>query len=120
MSTFHQLAKEFPGVAVYGIYITEAHSSDRWSVGLPFAPKEPLTLEERINVAEIFIKHVNWTLPLFIDSMDNLFRKTYAAWPTRFFLIHDNVIRFISQPHDSGHFHLGALVQVLQNIARVS
>ena len=99
------------------MYISEAHSADKWSIGIPGAINEPTNLEERKDAAQVFVDKLGWTLPMFIDRMDNKFRDVYAAWPTRFYVIHQGKIKYISEPLDS-HFHLGALVEVLNAIVK--
>jgi hypothetical protein len=83
------------------IYIREAHPIDGWWLGrrltkrimLKFAPKvsmehyDPKTIEERRAVAGECETALQYGVRTYIDEMDNKVNDTYAAWPTRLYLI---------------------------------
>ena len=83
------------------IYIREAHPIDGWWLGrrltkkimLKFAPKvsmehyDPKTIEERRAVAGECETALQYGVRTYIDEMDDKVNDTYAAWPTRLYLI---------------------------------
>lgn len=81
------------------MYISEAHASDEWPIGpsISFC-KQPKTMEERTNLAQLVAKRLPPSTHVWIDSMTNEFRKTYAAWPFRYFVIINGILKFIAQP----------------------
>jgi hypothetical protein len=83
---------------IYFIYTSEAHAQDVWPIGLSAGVinKKHILLEDRIRCAENFKKKYDFNIPVLVDSMDNLFRDTYATWPFRAFIIKDRKIEYIS------------------------
>ena len=83
------------------IYIREAHPIDGWWLGrrltkkimLKFAPKvsmehyDPKTIEERRAVAGECETALEYGVRTYVDEMDDKVNDTYAAWPTRLYLI---------------------------------
>jgi hypothetical protein len=88
-------------VQFLSIYIREAHPIDGWWLGrrltkklmLKFAPKvsmehyDPKTIEERRAVAGECEEALQYGVRTYIDEMDDKVNDTYAAWPTRLYLI---------------------------------
>jgi len=95
-----QLAGEFTGRAAFAaVYITEAHARDEWPVG----PKvsfcdQPKTLSERLALADKLNKSIDFALPVVVDGMENAFMKTFAAWPFRYYIIHNGKVALKGQP----------------------
>jgi hypothetical protein len=85
------------------IYISEAHAADIWPIGLSAGVinYKHKSLEDRISYAKTFIKRHNFNIPVVVDSMDNKFRDTFAAWPFRAFIVKNDVIQYISNISDS-------------------
>ena len=83
------------------VYIREAHPVDGWWLGrAPFswalkfyASKaatdvyDPRTIEERRAVAGRCDTALQFGIPTLVDEMDDAVNKTYAAWPTRLYLV---------------------------------
>jgi len=83
------------------IYIREAHPVDGWWLGkgLPglmmkyYAPKaamdvyDPKTIEERRAVAGQCENALQYGIRTYVDDMDDTVNKTYAALPTRLYLV---------------------------------
>jgi hypothetical protein len=83
------------------IYIREAHPVDGWwfGKGLPrlmmkfYAPKaamdvyDPKTIEERRSVAGKCEAALQYGIRTYVDDMDDIVNKAYAALPTRLYLI---------------------------------
>lgn len=73
------------------IYIQEAHPTDGWQI----PPNEeervlvqqPRTAQEREQVAEACVLHLNLSIPTLIDEMTNQVERAYAALPDRLYLI---------------------------------
>src|SRR5260370_14110392 len=51
---------------------------------------EPKTLEQRVMIANDFIKRFKFTLPFGIDDMSNAASDAYAAWPERIYIIDES------------------------------
>jgi hypothetical protein len=88
-------------VQFLNIYIREAHPIDGWWMGRTltrhfvnwFAPKtsmnhyDPQTIEERRAVAGECQAALDFGIRTYVDEMDDRVNETYAAWPTRSYLI---------------------------------
>jgi type I thyroxine 5'-deiodinase len=51
---------------------------------------QPKTLEQRVAIANDFIKRFKFTLPFGIDDMSNAANDAYAAWPERIYIIDES------------------------------
>ena len=51
---------------------------------------QPKTLEQRVFIANDFIKRFKFTLPFGIDDMSNAANDAYAAWPERIYIIDES------------------------------
>ena len=81
------------------IYIAEAHASDEWPIGKTVSScKQPQTIGDRVSLAARLAQSVPEQVRVWVDSMDNEFMNTYAAWPTRYFIVDSGILRFIAQP----------------------
>ena len=71
------------------------------------------TLIERVEEATHLKKHFQVDWHLLVDSPENgdPFLHNYGAWPTRYFLVKDNKMMFISEPNEG----LCDLLEVLGN-----
>ena len=122
LKEWHRLSDKYhpKGVLFHMIYLSEAHASDEWPVGpsISFC-KQPKTLKERMDLARQVAQQMPRSTPtrLWVDSMTNAFRDTYAAWPVRYFVIVHGILRFIAQP-DSQYFtyDVSELDSVLETI----
>ncbi len=88
-------------VQFLSIYIREAHPVDGWWLGrrltknimLKMAPKvsmehyDPKTIEERRAVAGECETALQYGIHTYVDEIDDYVNDTYAAWPTRLYLI---------------------------------
>lgn len=78
-------------VEFLAIYIREAHPDDGWRVEdnlkADIRIKEPVTDDERAEVAEICQIGMDLQMPMLIDSIDNDVEEKYIAIPMRLFLI---------------------------------
>jgi hypothetical protein len=88
-------------VQFLSIYIREAHPIDGWWLGrrltrklmLKMAPKvsmehyDPKTIEERRAVAGECETALQYGIHTYVDEMDDYVNDTYAAWPTRLYLV---------------------------------
>ena len=99
---FHDLFAQYhEQVQFLSIYIREAHPIDGWWLGFPitkwlfkfYAPKaamdvyDPLTIEERREVAGRCEMALQYGIHTYVDEMDDRVNKAYAAWPTRLYLV---------------------------------
>ncbi|RLD08075.1 MAG: hypothetical protein DRI65_03275 [Chloroflexota bacterium] len=100
--SIQEIYKQFKEeVQFLSIYIREAHPIDGWWMGrrltkklmLRMAPKvsmehyDPKTIEERRAVAGECETALQYGVRTYIDEMDDHVNKTYAAWPTRLYLV---------------------------------
>jgi hypothetical protein len=88
---------------IFLIYIDEAHAADQWNIGLSAGAinQKHKTIDDRIDCAKKFIKEFQIDLPVYCDNMKNEFETLFAAWPTRYFVIKNNVLQMISDPENS-------------------
>ncbi|MCD6342771.1 MAG: hypothetical protein J7L76_03210 [Spirochaetaceae bacterium] len=100
--SIQEIYKQFKEeVQFLSIYIREAHPIDGWWMGrrltkklmLRMAPKvsmehyDPKTIEERRAVAGECETALQYGTQTYIDEMDDHVNDTYAAWPTRLYLV---------------------------------
>jgi len=75
------------------VYVREAHPTDEWQMKSNLKDKDdvcyaqPKTLEQRVNIANDFIKRFKFPLPFGIDDMSNAADNAYSAWPERIYII---------------------------------
>ena len=88
-------------VQFLSIYIREAHPIDGWWMGRrltrglmkKFSPKasmehyDPKTIEERRTVAGECETALQYGIHTYVDDMNDHVNNTYAAWPTRLYLV---------------------------------
>jgi type I thyroxine 5'-deiodinase len=88
-------------VQFLSIYIREAHPRDGWWLGGGLMGKmvkkgipktatdiyDPKTIEERRAIAEQCEESLQYGIRTYVDEMDDLVSKAYAAKPTRLYLI---------------------------------
>jgi hypothetical protein len=58
-------------------------------------------IEDRIQCAKNLRQRYNFKIPIVADSMDNLFRDAYSAWPFRVFIVKNKKIEYISEIRNS-------------------
>ena len=67
------------------VYVREAHPTDEWqmksNVKEDVCYVQPKTMEQRIAIANDFVKRYNYPIPFGIDDMSNTVNDLYAAWP---------------------------------------
>ena len=99
----------FPDVHISFVYISEAHATDVWPLGKSAGVmnKKHLRIEDRQQCATNLINMYNFTIPTYLDNMEDTFRDTLASWPFRFYLLKYNedddnyVFEHIAMPEDS-------------------
>lgn len=73
------------------IYIKEAHPEDEWQMdsnedeGVCY--RQPTNIDQRVAIANDFVKRFEYALPLVVDPMDNPAEEAYAGWPERLYVI---------------------------------
>ena len=78
------------------VYVREAHPTDEWQMKSNLKDKDdvcyaqPKTLEQRVMIANDFVKRFKFTLPFGIDDMSNAANDAYAAWPERIYIIDES------------------------------
>jgi hypothetical protein len=88
------------------IYILEAHAMDEWPIRTKsnLCIKQHQTLHDRCIMAKSLIHDYKFNMPIYVDTMENSFENTYAAWPLRVFIIQNNQIQFILEPRLPGYY----------------
>ncbi len=116
-------AKHGDAVQFFVVYIREAHALDGpapMSGGQHPIVEEPLTLEERNDVAALCMTKLEMEpMPALVDGLDDAVDKAYAAKPDRLYLIaRDGTIAYRGGPGPFG-FKPGELEQaILKELAR--
>ena len=76
------------------MYVREAHPTDEWqmksNVKDDVCYAQPKTLEQRVIIANDFIKRFKFPLPFGIDDMSNAADNAYSAWPERIYIIDES------------------------------
>jgi len=100
--SLHDLYEKYhERVQFLSIYIREAHPVDGWwfgkgpmSILLKLSRSkaatdvyDPTTIEERRAVAGQCQETLKFGIHTYVDEMDDYVNQTYAAWPTRLYLI---------------------------------
>jgi len=94
------------------IYLREAHAQDIWPLGQHVVVTSHKCIDDRIAVANEFIKANSWRLPTVVDTMEDCFMHTYWAHPERFFVLLNGKLAFKAQPRDA-YYPVSDLVQWL-------
>jgi hypothetical protein len=78
-------------VAFFVVYIKEAHPEDGWVLNTnreqKIAVADPVTDEQRSDVAEACAVRLRIRMPVLIDGIDNETARQYGGWPDRLYLI---------------------------------
>ncbi|MBZ5561487.1 MAG: tetratricopeptide repeat protein [Acidobacteriia bacterium] len=100
------------------VYIREAHATGDWQStrnvreGITVAPA--LTMEDKVDHAVMCTRKLHLKFPALVDGMDGRAEATYAAWPSRAFVIgRDGRVRYgtgLSQQD----FHAEAMQKALR------
>ena len=73
------------------VYVREAHPTDEWqmksNVKEDVCYPQPKTLEQRVAIANDFIKRFQFPMPFGVDDMNNAASEAYAAWPERIYIV---------------------------------
>ena len=90
------------------VYVKEAHPEDEWQMDSNEKEKvcypQPKTLEQRVAIANDFVKRFDYHVPIAIDRMDNGANVLYAAWPERFYIVDEKgVIVYKGKPGPFGY-----------------
>jgi Iodothyronine deiodinase len=76
------------------VYVREAHPTDEWqmksNVKDDVCYAQPHTLEQRMAIANDFVKRFKFPLPFGVDDMSNAANDVYAAWPERLYVIDES------------------------------
>jgi hypothetical protein len=91
------------------VYIKEAHPEDEWQMDSNEKENvcypQPRTLEQRVAIANDFVKRFRYDVPIAVDDMTNRANGLYAGWPERFYIIDESgKIAFKGKPGPFG-FH---------------
>ena len=85
------------------VYIREAHATDQWPLGYAVQFEQHKTQGYRIECAKKCWADLDWKMPSVTDHIDNDFNNAYAAWPERFFIVHEGRMQYIAYPEDASY-----------------
>jgi type I thyroxine 5'-deiodinase len=78
--------------------VREAHPTDEWqmksNVKDDVCYAQPKNLQQRVYIANDFIKRFKYPVPFGIDDMSNAAEGAYSAWPERLYVIEDGRIAY--------------------------
>jgi hypothetical protein len=78
-------------VAFFIVYIREAHPEDGWVLESNrddgIAVVDPMSLDERADVAEACAVRLQTRIPTLLDDVDDAVASAYGGWPDRLYLI---------------------------------
>jgi hypothetical protein len=73
------------------VYVREAHPTDEWQMKSNLKDDvcyaQPKNLQQRLAIANDFVKRFQFPLPFGVDEMNNAANDAYAAWPERLYII---------------------------------
>jgi hypothetical protein len=87
-----QIYKDYKDHAYFlTVYVREAHPTDEWqmksNVKEDVCYAQPKTLDQRIAIANDFVKRFSYPTQFGIDDMSNAANDAYSAWPERIYII---------------------------------
>lgn len=85
------------------VYILEAHASDEWPIGSSVVIPQHKTIADRADACAMSHRSLALDIPVVLDSIDNSFNRTYAAWPFKFYLIDNGIIEYIPVLSDASY-----------------
>jgi len=65
-------------------------------------------------MAKSLTNQYKFAVPLYVDTMENQFETTYAAWPLRVFILQHDRIQFILEPKLPGFYDFQDLYSELK------
>jgi len=116
MDQVHKLRSDYWGRAiVMVVYIREAHAKDEW----PYGPTisycdQPKALKERCLLAQRYVDECNSQITMLVDTMENLFDNQFAAWPFRFYIIENGILRMRAEPDKNFMYNITHIRKYLQ------
>ena len=90
------------------VYIKEAHPLDEWQMKAneteDVCYRQPKTMQERLAIANDFVRRFKYPIPLVVDPMDNRANTAFAGWPERLYVIDERgVIVYKGKPGPFGY-----------------
>ena len=94
----YDLKTQFPDLAFVMVYIREAHASDEWPLGTVCSRPQHKTIEDRLAAAREFATNCAFDTIMVVDSISNEFNNVFAAWPERYFCVHNSKLAHVAVP----------------------
>jgi hypothetical protein len=80
------------------LYIKEAHPKDEWQMDSNETEDvcylQPRTTEERVAIANDFVKRFHYDIPLLVDPIEDEANRLYAGWPERLYIVEKGEILY--------------------------
>jgi len=107
------------------VYISEAHAQDVWPISSSrcHPSNQPVIIhkhqsnDDRVLAAERLAKDFNLDWDIWYDSYpDNMFEKTFSAWPGRFFVFNNSRMIYANSTSNGGIFDIIGLNNCLESL----
>jgi len=96
----HALYQEYKNRADFlTVYIREAHAVNEWPLGVKYCWNQPKTIMERISLAKLFVTEMKYQIPVYCDTMENMFNGIFSAWPERYYIFYEGKLAYKAMPH---------------------
>jgi hypothetical protein len=88
------------------VYIAEAHAEDEWPIGSTVRISQHRSLSERIEACTECIEQLKIGMRVVVDTMQNSFDNSFAAWPIRHFLVRNRVLQSVAHVGTDGLYSI--------------
>ena len=85
---------------IFTLYLEEAHAEDEWPIGSSIKILAHKTIFDRAEAVNLLRKETGYAVPTILDNMKNEFNNLFKAWPIRFYIISDGILRWVAMPKD--------------------
>jgi len=100
------------------VYIAEAHATDVWPLGNHVTLPSHECIEDRIDAANLLVSKYNCKIPILLDNIYDLFDRTYAVWPERYYVMQHDKMAYIFNPTTEFGFDHQDMLKVLNDYAK--
>jgi len=100
------------------VYIAEAHAQDQWPLGRHVFVYSHKKIEDRLEIANRYVKTMDYKLPMYVDTMNNTFMNTWWCHPERYFLFYKGKVVMKAQPEDDGWYSFDVLREKLEELRK--
>jgi hypothetical protein len=104
------------------VYLSEAHASDTWPLGAEVSVcTQSRVLQDRQDYLKLLQQAVDFDLEslfqvIVVDDMKDTFLDTYSAWPLRYYVVSNNVMKLVAQPGHDHTYSVDALINYFDGV----